>query len=203
MTDVAFWDRIAPKYAARPVADPGAYEETLNRVRTYLRPEDRVLELGCGTGTTALKLCGDVASYLGTDISPAMLEIARGKAGDTEGVQFRTGSISGADYGGELFDVVMAFSLLHLVPDMDAAVAEIHKLLPKGGYFISKTAALKSKWYYRPVIWGMQLFSKAPLVRFLGVDEIDRRIEAAGFEIVETGLLPPTTPARFVVARKI
>ncbi len=203
MTDVAFWDRIAPRYAARPVADPGAYEKTLARVKTYLRPEDRVLELGCGTGSTALRLCGHVGSYVASDISPAMLDIAREKAGDTEGLRFQQGGISGADYDGGPFDVVMAFSLLHLVPDMDAAVAEIRAMLPTGGLFISKTAALKSKWYYRPVIRAMQLFAKAPLVRFLAVDEIDRRIEAAGFEIVETGLLPPTTPARFVVARKI
>ena len=48
----------------------------------------------------------------------------------------------------------------------------------------------------------MQLVGKAPFVRFLQVSEIDHMLVAAGFEIVETGLYPPTTPSRFVVARK-
>ena len=46
----AFWDRIAERYAAQPVRNPQAYEHTLERVRAYLKPSDRALELGCGCG---------------------------------------------------------------------------------------------------------------------------------------------------------
>ena len=52
----AFWDKIAQKYATKRVADPAAYEAKLTRVRALLRAEDRVLEIGCGTGSTALTL---------------------------------------------------------------------------------------------------------------------------------------------------
>ena len=55
-----FWDGIAEKYAKRPISDMAAYEYTLGRTRSYLKPEDQVLELGCGTGSTALLLAGDV-----------------------------------------------------------------------------------------------------------------------------------------------
>ena len=34
-------------------------------------------------------------------------------------------------------------------------------------------------------------------------DQIDRAVEVAGFRIVETGLYPPSTPSRFLVARKV
>jgi hypothetical protein len=40
------------------------------------------------------------------------------------------------------------------------------------------------------------------LVRFLKVAQLDHMMVAAGFEIVETGLYPPRTPSRFIVARK-
>ena len=56
MTDIAFWDRIAPKYAADPIADPAAHEATLERTRRLLGPGHRVVEIGCGTGSTALAL---------------------------------------------------------------------------------------------------------------------------------------------------
>jgi ubiquinone/menaquinone biosynthesis C-methylase UbiE len=51
-----FWDRIARKYAADPIADMAGYEATLQRVQGLLSTEQDVLEIGCGTGTTALRL---------------------------------------------------------------------------------------------------------------------------------------------------
>ncbi|SFE22062.1 class I SAM-dependent methyltransferase [Roseivivax sediminis] len=204
MNSAAFWDRIAPRYAKQPIADTSAYEATLARVRTYLGSEDRVLELGCGTGTTALRLAGDVLRYTATDISSAMIEIAEEKrwADGAGNVTFRQGGVTPAEYDAETFDAVLAFNLLHLVPDVGAALATVAQLLPRGGLFISKTPAIGEKWYYRPMIWVMKPLGKAPDVTFLTVPQIDRAIAAAGFEIIETGLYPPSTPSRFVVARK-
>ena len=204
MTDAAFWDRIAPKYAKSKISDPDAYQQSLARVRTYLTPEQSVLELGCGTGSTALLLVEGTGDYVAADISAGMIDIANGKLGDHKGAapEFRVAGVSPTDFKGETFDTVLAFNLLHLVPDLDSALGVIRDVLPDGGLFISKTPALASKWYFKPLIKVMQLFGRAPFVRMLGVEELDQRIEAAGFEIVETGLYPPTTPSRFVVARK-
>ena len=51
-----FWDRIADRYAAKPVPDQAVYERKLQITRTLLHPQAEVLELGCGTGSTALAL---------------------------------------------------------------------------------------------------------------------------------------------------
>ncbi len=58
--DAKFWDRAAPKYAASKIADTGGYERSLERMRALLNPDFTVLELGCGTGSTALRLAGGV-----------------------------------------------------------------------------------------------------------------------------------------------
>jgi ubiquinone/menaquinone biosynthesis C-methylase UbiE len=204
MTDAAFWDRIAPKYAKSKISNPDAYQQSLARVRTYLNPDHSVLELGCGTGSTALLLVEDTGPYVATDISSGMIEIAKGKLTNHPGaaVEFRVAGVNPGDYAGETFDTVLAFNLLHLVPDLEGAFGMIRDALPTGGLFISKTPALAGKWYFKPLIKAMQLFGRAPFVRMLGVEELDQMIEAAGFEIVETGLYPPSTPSRFVVARK-
>ncbi len=204
MTDAAFWDRIAPRYAKSPVADPDAYEATLTRVRTYLGPQSQVLEMGCGTGSTALKLYENAGLYEATDISAGMIEIANSKLEGLEGAKpvFRVAGVNADDYAGRTYDTVMAFNLMHLVPDLEAMLDDVHRMLPEGGLFISKTPALSEKWYYRPVIGFMRLIGKAPFVRLLGIDEMDRMIEKAGFRIVETGLFG-NTPGRFVVARKV
>lgn len=205
MTDAAFWDRIAPKYAKSPISNPDAYEDTLARVRTYLGPETRALELGCGTGSTALKLAPGTARYVGSDISDGMIRIAREKPAEgAPAPEFRTASGVARAFAGERFDTVLAFNLFHLVSDLEADLAAIHAHLEPGGLFISKTPALGGKWYFRPLIAAMRLVGKAPsTVRLIGVDELDRMIAAAGFRIVETGLYPPSTPSRLVVARKI
>ena len=118
ITSERFWDKHAEGYAKRPVKNVPAYEQTLERARAYLTRNDRVLELGCGTGTTALKLCGDAAYITGSDISPVMIGIARGKAEDQglENVDFITSDASVPGFDAGSFDAVMAFNLLHLLP---------------------------------------------------------------------------------------
>ena len=202
MTDAAFWDKIAPRYAKSPVSNPSAYEETLTRTRSHLKASDRVLELGCGTGSTALKLRDNVQSYVASDISSGMIGIAREKDGAHD-IDFRVAGTAPQAYADLDVDAVLAFNLLHLVPDFERTLTEIHDILPDGGLFISKTPAIGEKWYYRPMVAVMRMIRKAPYVRFLKVDEIDHAIAATGFRIVETGLYPPTTPSRFIVARKV
>ena len=53
---IRFWDRIAKRYAARIIKDPAAYEAMLADAAGRLRPTDRVLEIGCGTGSIAIRL---------------------------------------------------------------------------------------------------------------------------------------------------
>ncbi len=74
-----FWDRIAKRYAARQIKDVAAYEALLADVAARLNPGDRVLEIGCGTGGTAIRLASSVASYTATDFSAEMIRIARAK----------------------------------------------------------------------------------------------------------------------------
>ncbi len=214
MVDPAvFWDKAAPKYAKSAIADPAAYEYTLGRTRTYLTRKDKVLELGCGTGSTALLLAPDVAQITAIDISPVMLAIAREKT-EQEGIGNLTFEL-GADVPAQgQYDVVMGYSLFHLVPDMEARFARINALLPNGGYFISKTAclgqrgvgiggALKSA-MIRIAIPVMQLFGKAPYVRCFSAKELEDAVIAAGFEIVESGDHPKgPPPAHYIVARKV
>lgn len=199
----AFWNRLARRYAARPIDDPEAYAATLERVRAHLGPEDSVLELGCGTGSTALLLAPHVARYVATDFSPRMLEIARAKP---EGAALPHLSFVEAEVGAAPqgpFDAVLAFSVLHLVPDLPAALRGVRDRLPPGGLFISKTICLGDLGLWlRGLVPAMRLVGLAPPVRFLTRAALEREIAAAGFEIVETADYPAKQAARFVVARR-
>lgn len=188
--DARFWDRAARKYAADPISDMAGYERTLERTRHYLKSGDTVLEVGCGTGTTALRLAPSVARIVGTDISDGMIAIAREKA-KAEGcanLAFEVGTPDAAPWPEATFDVVLGFNLLHLVAVRAAAMAGIHRLLKPGGLFISKTPCLKEmNPVFRVVLPAMQMIGKAPYVAFLSAGDIERELAMAGFEIVERG----------------
>ena len=205
-TNVKFWDGIAVKYSKSPIKDVPAYEYTLGRTRSYLKTTDRVLELGCGTGGTALALADAVDHMTATDLSNGMLDIARAKATDTPNVTFQACDVADAPDGP--FDAVMAFSLMHLVPDTDAALAHIHSRLKPGGLFISKTPCNPTRRaplgyrLIRIVLPLIQLVGKAPYVNFMDIREWDAKVTAAGFDIIESGNHPAHPPARYIVARK-
>lgn len=207
-TSAKFWDRIADKYAASPIRNPEAYEATLDQVRALLKPEDTVLELGCGTGSTALALAPSVARIVATDVSEAMLgkgrEKARGQG--TTNVEFRQADAADAPDGP--FDAVLAFNLLHLLEDMDSALDEIAARTKPGGYFVSKTFCMPERrnliwWFIQIGLPIMQAVGKAPYFAKLTTDDLDAAIRHAGFEIIETQMAPGKDPRRTVVARRV
>ena len=200
-----FWDAVARKYAARPIGDIPAYEATLAHTRTWLKPSDRVLEVGCGSGTTALKLAPAVADYLGTDISAEMIRIAREKAWEASppGLSFAQAAADRGTLPDGPFDAALAFNLLHLLDNLDGGLAEIRNRLAPGGLLISKTPCIGGLFSpLRPVIGAMRLAGKAPRVLFLTSDALRHRIEAAGFEIVETVDFHNSRKRPYFVARK-
>lgn len=203
-----FWDKTAEKYAKSPIADEAAYAYTLDRTRSYLSADDNILEVGCGTGSTALLLAGDVGRITASDISPNMIAIGKEKARaqDIGNVTFITAGLSDGALGDGPYDAVLALNLLHLVEDVPAALRRIHGLLKPGGLFISKTVCVPKSGapfkfrLIKMVLPLMQWFGKAPYVNFMEITELENRITSAGFKILETGTHPP--PSRYIVARK-
>lgn len=139
-----FWDRIAPKYAADPIADLAGYEATLRRVQGLLSPQHDVLEIGCGTGSTALRLAPFTRSLLATDVSPQMVAIAQQRlaAQPTPQLRFAVADAESAAFGPEAFDAVLAFNVLHLTSALDEALSRLVQALRPGGRLISKTACI-------------------------------------------------------------
>lgn len=201
--DSRFWDRVANKYAKQPVADVAAYEKKLAMTQDYLTPESEVLEMGCGTGTTALIHAPFAKHILATDISAAMLNIAQDKA-DAQNVQnvtFEKSDIHAFDAEGKQFDMVMMHSLLHLLESREAVVSQAFDLLKPGGYFVSSTACLSGKKMMQPVIFLGRLIGRLPYVAFFSQDYLVALLHSAGFEI-EAEWLPEGGQSVFVVARK-
>jgi ubiquinone/menaquinone biosynthesis C-methylase UbiE len=206
MADSAeFWDKRADKYSKKPVKDTENYNKTLDCTRKHLSASDEVLEVGCGTGTTALLLAPSVKQITASDISTRMIEIAKEKsvAQKVENVRFDHGTLFDEDLEKGSFDVVMGFNFLHLLEDIPGAVRRVNELLRPGGLFISKTVCLAEQSRLWSVLLGVaKALGFAPYVRCLEVAELENIITSTDFEIIETGFYPPSPPSRYIVARK-
>ncbi len=205
MSDAArFWDRIAERYAKRPVADEGAYQEKLRITQSYLRPDMAVLEFGCGTGSTALLHAPFVKHVRAMDISPRMIEIAKRKADAARiaNVTFECKAVEELDAPAESFDAVLGLSILHLLDDWRGTISKARQMLKPGGVFVTSTMCLGDSMKFLRLIAPIgKLFGLLPTLSFFTTSELEESLRSAGFDIAHEWQ-PGKNRAVFIVARK-
>jgi len=94
----------------------------------------KVLEIGCGIGTDGAQFAKAGADYTGVDLTDAAIELARQRFA-LSGLpgKFHVSDAENLDFVDESFDLVYSHGVLHHTPDIEAAVAEIHRVLKPGG----------------------------------------------------------------------
>ncbi len=203
-TSSRFWDRVAERYARRPVADEAAYRTKLAKTQEYLRPDTEVLEFGCGTGSTALIHAPHVRHIRAIDTSAKMLEIARNKAAAAkiDNVTFEQAAIDDFHAPDGSLDAVLGHSILHLLQDKDAVIAKVYRMLKPGGAFVSNTACIGDmSFLFRPFLATGHFLGIFPLVRIFSESSLVDSLNAAGF-LIDHQWRPGKDKAVFIVALK-
>lgn len=205
-TDAAFWNRLAEKYSRQPVANPDAFDRKIAITKSRMRQGDVVLDIGCGTGSLALRLAPAGGHVHGLDLSSEMIRIAKDKATaqGVENVTFHVGPFDDAvPFEPESLDGLCAYSILHLVEDRVATLRSIFRLLKPGGFFVSSTVCLRESWVpYTPILTVMRWLGKAPLVKVFAKDVLVQEIRDAGFVDVAEPDVGAAAMIAFVVATK-
>jgi len=204
--DAAFWNNLAEKYSRQPLENPEAFERKIAITKARMKPGDVVLDIGCGTGSLALRLAPAGAHVHGLDLSSEMIRIANGKAAAQSigNVTFHVGAFrDGVPFEPESLDGVCAYSLLHLVEDRPATLRRIYELLKPGGFFVSSTACLGESWVpYAPILALMRWLGKAPLVKVFRTQTLADEISSAGFVDLEQPDVGAKPTIAFMVASK-
>lgn len=202
--EARFWNRIAARYARKPVPDQQVYQTKLAKTDSLLNSGDHVLEIGCGTGTTAIHHAPRVIQLRAIDISEQMIEIARAKARDADvsNIEFEVTSIDALSVRPQTYDVILAHSILHLLPNVDLVLRQLHAILKPGGMLISTTACIRDFMplfrYIGPLGRKLRLM---PYVNVFGAADLERWLSDAGFAIEESWQ-PSKKNGIFIVARK-
>lgn len=199
-----FWDKVAEKYSKQPIADEAAYQKKLEVTRNYFRSDMDVLEIGCGTGSTAILHAPYVKHIRAIDFSASMIAIAQAKA-DAQNIQnvtFEQATIEDLDIPDQSLDAVLGLSILHLLRDKEGAIARVYQMLKSGGVFVTSTVCIGNTMSWFKLI--------APIGRFLGIfpfvavfttEELETSLTDAGFEL-DYQWQPDKGKAVFVVAKK-
>lgn len=199
-----FWDRWAERYSRSPIADEASYQHKLKITQGYFRPDMEVVELGCGTGSTALIHAPFVKHIRATDLSSKMLDIARAKAeaAAVTNVTFEHASVETLKAPDNSVDVVLALSVLHLLEDKEAALAKVHRMLKPGGLLISSTACLgDTMWYFKLIAPLGKALGLLPTLRVFTQDNLKQSHLDAGFTL-EHVWQPAKGKGVFMVAQK-
>lgn len=198
-----FWNRMADGYARRPVADEDSYRKKLAMTQERLRPDMDVLEIACGTGSTAIEHAPHVRHYEGVDVSGRMLEIAgeKAQAAGAANVSFERAAVDELDRPAGHYGAVLAMSILHLVDDRDAVIEQVYRWLAPDGVFASSTICLADGMGWARVLAPLGWVGLLPRLRFFTADALEASLVRAGFEI-ECRWQPGPRKAVFFIARK-
>jgi ubiquinone/menaquinone biosynthesis C-methylase UbiE len=94
----------------------------------------RLLEIGCGIGVDSIQLAKCGFDVTAVDLTENALAIAKDYAAlRNVSIDFRLGNAESLEFGDASFDFVYSFGVLHHTPDIDASVAEVHRVLKPGG----------------------------------------------------------------------
>jgi len=204
------FDRIAPVYDAMNHVMTAGLDRSWRRltVEAVVQPGDRVLDACCGTGDLAVAAEREGGIVTGLDFSPRMLERARKKS---ETVTWVEGDVLALPFDDGSFDAATVGFGVRNVADLEAGLAELHRVLRPGGRLaileITQPRGILrpffSLWFERivpllgKVLPGGKAYTYLPasVRRFPGAEELAALLEQRGFEQVRFRLLGGTIVA--------
>ena len=132
-----FWDKNAGRYDRFMRKDRAAYDEMYALIRPIVKAKT-VLELATGTGMIAKNIVNAAVHIEATDASAEMIAEAKWDNQSAK-LHFSVQDMFRLPYAEESFDVVIVSNALHIVPQPEKVLAEIHRVLKDDGVLIAPT----------------------------------------------------------------
>lgn len=154
-----------------------------------IRPGERILDVGCGTGVLTLlaaEASGPAGSVVGIDPGADMVRVARRNAKRAgAAVDFRIAAVEQLPFPDAQFDVALSSLMLHHLPPATkrAGLAEVHRVLRPGGRLVVADFLRPRNPAWWLVLWP---FLSMPSVADSLHGRVPDHLREAGFSRVET-----------------
>ena len=201
MSDRDYWERHARNYDAslrwvlgRPLP------RMLELASEAVRGKRKVLEVAAGTGIVTSALAQTSDHVVATDYAEAMVDALeqRVQGAGLENVTCEQADIYSLPYSAGEFDAVVAANVLHLVPDLPAAIQALRSVTKPGGVLVAPTFChdeTKASW----LVSRLLAVSGFPGQRRFTMQSLRSALEDSGLQISREELLPGLIPVGFVV----
>lgn len=198
----AFWNRLSKHYYKSPVRNLQNYNSKLDQISQLIRPESSILELGCGTGSTALKLSSKAYSYTAYDFSEEMIKIANRRLGNEKHkVEFILKDIETLSLPYKHYDMVMAHSVLHLLENAEDVLESMLNAVNYNGYIVLNLILLKDiPFPLKALLSFAQVLRLAPYLEYQNEVNFIKIIRAKNFKVMRFWKLDKTSI--FVIAQR-
>jgi SAM-dependent methyltransferase len=183
----------AAGYAVSPVHSSGPTLEAVVE-RAALTGRERVLDVGCGAGHTALALARNAAEVVALDLTEEMLATAAGLARERglANVWFKRGRAEALPFADASFDLVASRLCAHHYADPVAATREAARVLRPGGKYLLVDSYAPEEPVLDTYLNAIEVLRDPSHVRNYRLSEWSAMFRAAGFA-VELG---PRWPVR-------
>ena len=206
-----FWDKASKNYDKTEERFEYIHTKARENTKKYLKESQIVLDYGCGTGTASCEFASLVKEINGIDISSEMIRIAKEKsaASKVDNVNFEKANIFDNKYQNESFDVILAFNMLHTVPNPQSVVQRVNDLLKHEGLFISITPCLGQKMSFlvNLQIQFVRVLCKLGVIpipiRRIKSTDIDDLLAIGNFQPIESEKIFKGASSYFVTAKKV
>jgi len=157
-----------------------------------LRGSERVLDVGCGAGHTALAFAPDAAEVVALDLTEPMLEQGRQLARERglTNLRFERGDVESLPFADASFDRVTSRYSAHHYPAPERALAEIRRVLRPGGRFLLVDIVAPETPTADTFLQAIELLRDPSHVRDHRISEWVAMLEAAGFDAERCGTFP-------------
>jgi len=143
-----------------------------------LKPNDRILEIGCGIGSVVSELSGQGYNITGTDISGEAIDYGLKKYGD---IKLQVQPAEDLQFEDQTFDVVLSFDLFEHIARIDKHISEVHRVLRKDGFYLFQTPSKYSNVIFETLYHKSLIWRRAhPSLHTPG--QLRRRLSKHGFE---------------------
>lgn len=199
-----FWNKSAEKYSKKPVPNEEVYQKKLDLTQKFLNSNSSVLEIGCGTGSTAIHHAPSVRKIIAADFSQEMIGIAQRKAAeaDIHNIEFRVESVESMKYEAHQFDLIMAHSILHLLEDIDRTLDKLISYLNTGGLLVLTVPFIGEVKWFRYLWKPLYSLGVLPYINIFSRKDFESKITKLQGVVVEHNW-QPDSKSGFYIIRKL
>ena len=195
-----FWDRNAGLYDCFMRKDRAVYEKMYELIRPVVK-DKTVLEVATGTGLIAKHIVKAAAHIEATDASVEMIAEAK-RDNQSAKLHFSVQDMFRLPYADKSFDVVIVSNALHIVPQPEKALAEIHRVLKDDGVLIAPTFTHAGNSFSGKVRAFFMKLAGFPLHRKWTSEEYLRFLRQNGWTVRKSVVLKASFPLIYAECEK-